>query len=437
MLLTMVRGTPRHAWRTRAARLLAWGPALAALALGASCSGGRLPAGLDFMSFLGARVATPQPTIAPTPVPTPTPTPLPGPYPRAPLPLPTAAFAAMEGVAVGTVAGDGTQAMRDGPGDRARFAGPQGLALGGAGKLLVADAAMAPVDLPGIYGAVRVVAPDGAVTTLAGDGSEGALDGEPAAARFRFPYGVAADGDGALFVADVTNHAVRKVFPAGFVYTPPLKGPGGGAADRFDLPHDVALDAAGNMYVADTRNRQIRRVTPAGEVSVFAGTGYVGNADGPAAGAGFDTPIAVAVGPDGAVYVADEGSHRIRRIRDATVITLAGLEKGFADGATASARFNAPAGLACDSAGNLYVADAGNHRIRRVTPAGIVTTLAGAPDADGKGGFVGAFADGTGSAARFHTPVDVAFDAAGLLYVSDYGNHRLRRLSPRAATPAP
>ncbi len=409
-------------------------------ALGASCARGKLPQGFDFTAFLTGKVSVAAATATPGPVAGPTPTPLPGPYPGAPPPHPAVAFSSKDDITVTTVAGDGTQALRDGVGAAARFTGPQGVAPGASGTILVSDAALAPVDVPGSFGCVRRVAADGTVTTIAGDGTEGARDGEGRDARFKFPYGVAADGDGILFVADVTNQAIRKVFDSGFVYTPPLKGPGGAKVDRFDLPHDVALDAQGNLYVADTRNRQIRKIAPDGEATVLAGTGFQGAVDGPVASASFNAPVAVTVAPDGTLYVADEGAHRIRRIQGDFVITLAGFDKGFADGATASARFNAPSGLVCDGAGNLYVADSGNHRIRRVTPGGVVTTLAGFPDADGKGGYVGAFADGDGARARFHTPVDLAFDAAGQLYVSDYENHRLRKIAPRAAetpTPAP
>ena len=200
---------------------------------------------------------------------------------------------------------------------------------------------------------------------------------------------------------------------------------GANTTAQFNLPYGVACDASGNVYVADQANNVIRRIEAAtGAVSTLAGNVLVsGNLNGTGTAARFGAPSGVACDASGNVYVADQGNHRIRRIVAATgvVSTLAGSTQGFADGTGSAAQFNTPTGVACDASGNVYVADQYNQRIRRIVAAtGAVSTLAG----NGTAGF----ADATGSAAQFNRPYGVACDASGNVYVADRSNHRIRRI---------
>ena len=205
------------------------------------------------------------------------------------------------------------------------------------------------------------------------------------------------------------------------------------SAARFSLPSGIAVDSAGNVYVADYENSTIRKITPGGVVSTLAGlAGFAGSADGTGSAAQFSHPSGVAVDSAGNVYVADTGNHTIRKVTPAGVVTtLAGNafiisdgfpRGGYADGTGSAARFNYPTGVAVDSAGNLYVAD-GNNTIRKVTPAGVVTTLAGLA------GGVGS-EDGTGIGARFNLPHGVAADSTSNVYVADTENHIIRKVTP-------
>ena len=207
-----------------------------------------------------------------------------------------------------------------------------------------------------------------------------------ALAGFNIPTGVAVDSAGNVYVADQGNHTIRKITPAGVVSTlAGLAGSAGstdgtGSAARFFQPLGVAVDAAGNVYVADTNNQTIRKITPAGVVSTLAGlANSQGSTDGTGSAARFFAPTSVAVDAVGDVYVADDSNHTIRKITPAGVVsTLAGLagSAGFADGTGSAARFNNPSGVTVDAAGNAYVADSDNSAIRKITPAGVVTTFA-------------------------------------------------------------
>jgi len=235
---------------------------------------------------------------------------------------------------------------------------------------------------------------------------------------------------GNLYVTDYGNNRIRKVTPKGEVST--LAGgeygfsDGQGSAARFIGPTGIAIDAAGNLYVADMWNYRIRKVTPKGEVSTLAGGDEAGFADGEGSAARFDNPYHIAIDAADNLYVTDLVNYRIRKITpEGKVSTLAGGvdEFGmgsFADGEGSAARFFLPSGIASDAAGTLYVADTANHRIRKVTSKGEVSTLAG----DGEEGF----ADGEGSAARFDMPRGIAIGAAGDLYVVDGDNYRIRKI---------
>jgi sugar lactone lactonase YvrE len=314
---------------------------------------------------------------------------------------------------VSTIAG-GELGFADGIGGAAMFLGPSGIASDAAGNLYVADT---------VNDRIRKITPAGEVSTIAG-GELGFADDIGNDAKFNRPYGIARDAAGNLYVTDYRNHRIRKITPTGEVST--LAGSEEGFADgvgsdaRFNKPRGIAADAAGNLYVADFGNDRIRKITPAGEVSTFAG-GEEGFADGVGSDARFASPSGISSDAAGKLYVSDWGNHRIRKITPAgEVSTLAGGEEGFADGVGSDARFNGPNGIAIDAAGNLYVADAGNHRIREITPAGEVSTLA-----DSEYGF----ADGIGGDAKFHYPVGIASDAVGNLYVTDSGSSRIRKIT--------
>ena len=315
----------------------------------------------------------------------------------------------------------------DGTGSAARFYIPAGVTADSAGNIYVADTFNATI---------RKVTPPGVVTTLAGQaGTSGSADGTGSDAQFGVPFGVAMDSTDNIYVADTSNHTIRKVTTTGVVTT--LAGLAGsigsadgtGSAARFWYPAGVAVDSAGNVYVADKENRTIRKVMPVGTnwvVTTLAGlAGNAGSADGTGGVARFNHPTGVAADSAGNVYVADTENHTIRMVTPlGTVTTLAGLagSPGSADGTGSVARFDTPYGLTVDKLGSVYVADTFNHTIRRVTPAGVVTTLAGLTD------FFGNSADGTGSAARFSVPYGVVVDSAGNVFVADY--YTIRKGSP-------
>ncbi len=307
----------------------------------------------------------------------------------------------------------------------AQLDSPQGVAFDPAGNIYIADT---------FNHTIRKITPTGVVSTLAGlAGTAGSTDGTGSAARFDTPRGIAVDAAGNVYVGDTFNNTIRKIAPAGVVSTlAGLAGSSGGAdgtgsAARFGSPQGIALDAAGNLYVADLGVATIRKVTPAGVVTTLAGLpGSPGSTDGIGSAARFRFPASVAVDSGGNVYVADFGNQTIRKVTPAGVVsTLAGLAQvfGSADGTGGAARFAGPKGVAADTSGNVYVGDTGNHTIRRITPTGLVSTLAGAAGTPGN-------VDGAGSAARFNEPTGLAFDAVGTLYVADSKNNAVRKVTP-------
>jgi sugar lactone lactonase YvrE len=325
----------------------------------------------------------------------------------------------------GSIGGPGSI---DGAGISARFESPRGVASDSAGNLYVADSG---------NGAIRKISSAGAVTTIAGKaGMSGSEDGTGSAARFSSPAAIARDSAGNLYVTDTGNYTVRKITQAGVVTT--LAGSAGqkgaadgtGAAARFGVPIAVAVDNAGNVYVADmvdwsAPSGTIRKITPAGVVTTLAGSaGQAGSADGQGQAARFFQPHGLTVDAAGTLYVADGGNHTVRKVSSSgAVTTFAGQagQSGSTDGAATAARFFSPQGMASDNAGNIYVGD-GFETLRKISPAGVVSTLAGS-------GLSGS-ADGLGREAKFDELNGLALDGAGNVYVADAGNYAVRKVTP-------
>lgn len=322
---------------------------------------------------------------------------------------------------VTTYAGSGTAGNTNGTGTAAQFNWPTGIAVDFQGNAYVAD-------LSGHT--IRKIAPGGVVTTLAGGaGVSGFTNATGTSARFAWPVAVTVDASGNVYVADYSNHAIRVIDPAGVVTTLAGSGSAGyadgtGAAAQFNGPQAVAVDSAGNVYVADQLNQRIRMVTSAGVVTTVAGTGTAGFADGSAASAQFNNPMGIAVSSVGDIYVGDRENHRIRKITPSgTVSTFAGqATSGTANGIGTAAQFYRPMQLSFDPSDNLYVADYSNHLIRKITPGAVVTSIAGTGSAGS--------ANGTGTSASFTGPTSVGFDHLNhVLYVVEQGGHRVRRIA--------
>ena len=314
----------------------------------------------------------------------------------------------------------------------------------GRARRRVLAAALAVLATPLVIAAdpVRASVPEGIITGVAGDGTgRYGGDGGPALlASLSAPSGIVRAGDGNLFIADTGNHRIRRVDPTGTIST--VAGTGsagfsgdGGAATAAQLrsPEAVALDDGGNLYIADTGNARVRRVDTAGTIATLAGTGTKGfSGDGGAAAAArLGAPGGLAIGPDGSLYVSDTTNHRVRRIDGHGTITTVvgnGVSGSSGDGGPAtSAGIRSPRGLAFDADGNLFIAEAGGHRIRRVDAAGVISTRAG----NGEPGYTGD--GGPAAMARLAGPRAVAVDAAGVLYVADTDNHVIRMVTPEGA----
>jgi DNA-binding beta-propeller fold protein YncE len=322
----------------------------------------------------------------------------------------------------------------------AAFFNPNAMAVSPEGMVYISDS---------LNNLVRVMTPDRRVYTLAGQNpaldledswSDEGGDGQGYGATFEYPAGLALVAAGNLVVADCWNHTLRLVTPLGRVVT--LAGRKGqyGHADgigeeaRFSSPFGLVADRSGNVFVTELDNHTIRKVTPIGEVITIAGRpGVPGFADGYGRDARFREPSGIAIDGNGNLFVADKGNHLIRKIApDGKVSTYAGSATawGSVDGSRQSARFWSPCGLLIDPTGSLLVADETAHVIRRISPDGLVSTLAGAA-------FLGDWADGSAEAVRFFCPSSLALDVDGSLLVADAGNHIIRRGVHLSEAPSP
>jgi sugar lactone lactonase YvrE/murein DD-endopeptidase MepM/ murein hydrolase activator NlpD len=261
------------------------------------------------------------------------------------------------------------------------------------------------------------------VSTFAGDGTPGFWNGAAPLARFSDPFGVAVDQTGAVYVTDAgDSNSIRRVDPAGWVgtVTGGIEGftDGESAEARFHTPSGLAIDAEGRLYVADTGNHAIRAVSPHGQVTTFAGDGTPGHEDGEGRAARFNGPVGVAVHPDGSVLVADTYNDRIRRISPGGFVTTiaGGSEPGYVDGSAADARFDTPCGIAVAPDGTVLVADTGNSAIRAILPSGEVTTL------QARWAYGGAFVPAA--------PMALAVTRDGFVYASVSGDGMVVQIAP-------
>jgi sugar lactone lactonase YvrE len=319
---------------------------------------------------------------------------------------------------VSTFAGSGTSGSADLNGTAASFNLPTVVAIDSFGNVFVVDRSNHKI---------RKITPAGDVTTFAGSGVSGSADGIGIAASFRFPDGAVFDSQDNLFVSDQSNHKIRKITPDGTVTTFAGSGSigsadGMGTAASFYYPAGMAVDADDNLLVADYGNNKIRKITPDGIVSTFAGTGIAGAAEGDVSTAQFNGLTGLCVDNSGTVFVADYYNNKIRKIDTlGNVSTFAGTgAMGSADGIASNASFHYPAIVAADSENNLFITDEENHKIRKITADGIVSTFAG-------NGTIGA-TDGVWSSAQFNFPTGVAVDALDNVFVSDYGNNKIRKI---------
>ena len=336
---------------------------------------------------------------------------------------------------IATVAGTGVAGFNgDGqPATSAQLNQPFGVAVDGSGNLFIADGTHR----------IRKVTPDSMITTVAGTGVAGFNgDGQPAtSAQLSFPGGVAIDGSGNLFIGDQGNHRVRRVVAdTGLITTVAGTGVRGFAGDggppagaQLAVPVGVAVDGSGNLFIVDRANNRVRQVSGAGLITTVTGTGVSGFAGdgGPPAGAQLNQPTGIAAALTGDLFIADRGNQRIRKVTPGgTITTVAGTgAAGFNGDAqpAPSAQLNAPGGVAIDAGGNVFLVDTLNNRIRRIDGlTGSMTTVAGT----GTGAFGGFSGDGgPGADARLNRPVSVAVAPTGELYIADRDNHRIRRVA--------
>jgi len=341
-----------------------------------------------------------------------------------PVAKPTNTGGAVPAIAYGqvsTFAGTaGAAGLVNATGAAARFNGPISLTVDATGNLFIID---------GNNNLIRKITSTGVVSTYAGTGAFGALNGPAAQATFAIMNGLAVDASNNIYVADQGNELIRKITPAGTVSTVAGKAGVYGFANGqdttavFNYPNGIAVDKSGNLYVTDANNYVIRKITPTGLVSTLAGKqGVYGSTNGPDTSATFNSLNACAVDAQGNLYITE--TYRVRKIStDGMVSTFAGSgSPGSADGVGTAASFNSLSSVSIDALGNLYVGDSGNHTIRKITPDGTVSTIAGTSGVTGS-------ADGTGAAAKFGGGVYAAVDPSGNVFVADGLNNTIRKLA--------
>jgi sugar lactone lactonase YvrE len=316
---------------------------------------------------------------------------------------------------VTTLAGRGVGEFADAVNLQAGFSDPFGVVVDVKGNVLIADG--------GASNRIRKITLQGNVETVAGS-EEGFADGAANEAKFNTPSAIAIDKDGNLFIADTANNRIRKIDAKAQVTTVAGTGAAGfadGAANEavFDSPIGLAVDAQGNLFVADTYNDRIRKITKDGAVTTIAGTGVAGFADGAANEAMFDTPCGIAVDKQGNLFVADTGNNAIRKItRQGEVTTFAKNNEGEQN---SDARLSYPVGLALTQDGFLFVSNQNSGRIQMITPVGEIKNFAGKTSG---------FADGIGEGARFNGAYGIAVDNTGNLFVADANNYLIRKITP-------
>ncbi|MCF0073476.1 IPT/TIG domain-containing protein [Dyadobacter sp. CY261] len=315
----------------------------------------------------------------------------------------------------------GSIGYEDGPAQKAKFRTLYNIATDSKGIMFAADLGNCMV---------RRIDTDGATSTIVGTPHSGFKDGKGDQALMKFPIGIELAADGSIYIADHENNAIRKVLPDGALITvtghPDRPGlvDGDIASAQFKKPYGVKFDQSGVLWICDTENGVIRKLSKEGQVTTFAGS-TPGYADGKLRDAKFYMPAYLNFDNIGNVYVADKHNHCIRKITpEGMITTLAGVptKNGYQDGEAAQAMFNQPSNIQVDKLGNLYVTDLWNHCIRLVYPDGYVITLAG------KGGTSG-YKEGTGENALFYHPQGSTLDKDENLFVTDSANQRVRKLT--------
>ncbi|MCD0487346.1 putative Ig domain-containing protein [Pedobacter sp. MC2016-14] len=344
-------------------------------------------------------------------------------------PTNTGGAVSLGGQTTSTFAGNAAGGFTNGTGVGASFYNPLNAAVDPSGNVYVADAG---------NHSIRKITPAGVVTTFAGAGYGGYMDGAGTSARFQHPSALALDASGNLFVADQHNNRIRKITPAGVVSTFAGSGTAGsangtGTGASFYYPMGLAFDASGNLIVSDGWNNKLRKITPSGVVTTFAGTGVAGATNSTLLTSSFSQPMGLVFDPEGNLFVADRSNNMIRKISTSgNVTTLAGSgTRGYANGPGPTAMFAPPNNLVRDNEGNFYVADQSNNIIRKITPGGEVSAFAG--------NTVAGTVNGTGSVVRMNSPFGIARGADGVMYVIENAPNLIRKIvivKPYTITPA-